>query len=96
MIFNDHIKMECIAEGGATGADQGASNWADFALPSHMHQRFPMRDANDGPARNMRMFRAVKPNVLVAFPGGHGTASMISIVEDWNAVSPEPIRIIYP
>lgn len=35
-------------------------------------------NANAGPARNAKMLEMGKPDFVVAFPGGHGTANMIS------------------
>ena len=35
-------------------------------------------DANAGPRRNARMLAEGKPDLVVAFPGGRGTADMVS------------------
>lgn len=72
--------IEEICEGGATGADDLGKLWA-------LSQNIPVRtfDANwmlygnqAGSIRNSKMLREFKPNFAVAFPGGAGTADMIS------------------
>jgi hypothetical protein len=68
-IQRDHGITEII-EGGATGADFLARQYADF-------QNIPVRTFAAGPIRNRRMLEEGKPDLVVAFPGGNGTANMI-------------------
>ena len=68
-----------IVSGMAPGADTLAAQWAErfgFAL----HQ-FPA-DWNAhgraaGPIRNQRMLDEGRPDVVIVFPGGRGTADMV-------------------
>lgn len=77
-IQRDHGITEII-EGGATGADFLARRFGDF-------KNIPVRtfDADwkkhgtaAGPIRNRQMLEEGKPDLVVAFPGGRGTANMI-------------------
>ncbi len=68
-----------IIHGGASGADALAAEWgACFGVPV---REFPAdwkrwgRAA--GPMRNQRMIDEGKPDLVIAFPGGIGTADMI-------------------
>lgn len=75
--------IDCIIEGDARGADRIAGAWAkrrrvDLRL-------FPALWASEGkaagPRRNQRMLDAGKPDLVIAFPGGVGTADMIRRAE---------------
>ena len=72
--------IDSIIEGGATGADKLASQWANergisvITVPADW---VSYRKAA-GPIRNKKML-TFKPDLVVAFPGGKGTASMVSI-----------------
>jgi hypothetical protein len=68
-----------LIQGGATGADALARTWA-------LHHSIPLitepADWNThgrkaGPIRNQKMLDMHKPDVVVAFRGGKGTADMI-------------------
>lgn len=72
-----------IISGMATGADTFAAEWARrFLFPLH---EFPANWRKDGraagPIRNQRMIDEGKPDVVIAFPGGRGTADMVSRAE---------------
>ncbi len=68
-----------IIEGGATGADSLAREWAKlchhgvvtFRADWHSHGKAA------GPIRNQLMIDGGKPDIVVAFPGGKGTADMV-------------------
>jgi hypothetical protein len=70
-----------LVEGGASGADCCAWNWAQrndvprktFAAEWEKYGK------SAGPTRNFKMLREGCPNLVVAFPGGKGTAQMIGI-----------------
>ena len=68
-----------VIEGGARGADQGAREWG-FSEDGVTVESYPAdwkRDGKSaGPKRNALMLREGKPDVVVAFPGGRGTADM--------------------
>jgi predicted Rossmann-fold nucleotide-binding protein len=70
-----------IVIGAATGADALAWAWAE----KHGIQYAAFRADWDtfgkaaGPRRNRQMLDTTKPDLVVAFPGGRGTAHMVSI-----------------
>lgn len=75
----DSLKPSLIIEGGAAGADYCAAHWATktgvpirtFPADWKSHGRAA------GPIRNQQMLDEGKPDLVVAFPGGRGTADMI-------------------
>lgn len=74
----DSLEPGIVVEGGATGADGIAHAWARLngvhvASVSALwdHYRKPA-----GPIRNAAML-LLKPDLVVAFPGGRGTADMV-------------------
>lgn len=73
--------ITCIIEGGSNGADYLASRWS-AARDIRGHARFRadwgLYGKRAGPIRNERMLTEGKPNIVVAFPGGRGTADMVS------------------
>lgn len=75
--------IERIIHGGASGADRLAGMWAALrAVPVDV---FPAEWAKHGraagPIRNETMLRVGKPDLIVAFPGGWGTADMVRRAE---------------
>lgn len=73
------IKPRLVIDGGARGADWMASSWA---LENGVLSRTYRADWNAhgkaaGPIRNQRMLDEGKPDLVVAFPGGRGTADMV-------------------
>ncbi|HZO54901.1 MAG TPA: DUF2493 domain-containing protein [Bryobacteraceae bacterium] len=71
--------FDWLIEGGATGVDSHASAWA--ATRGVQHDTFWADWSNygfaAGPMRNKRMLTEGKPDIVVAFPGGDGTADMV-------------------
>lgn len=68
-----------VISGMARGADTFAAEWAiRFGFPLH---KFPAEwdkyGRRAGPIRNQQMLDEGKPDLVVAFPGGTGTADMI-------------------
>jgi hypothetical protein len=68
-----------IVHGGAMGADRLAGDWGRAnGVPVEV---FPAEWVKDGraagPMRNAKML-ASGPNLVVAFPGGRGTADMVA------------------
>lgn len=66
--------------GGAPGADRLAEEWADtWGVRKRI---FPANwlahGKAAGPIRNQRMLDEGKPDLVIAFPGGRGTADMVS------------------
>lgn len=73
------LNVTAIAEGGASGVDRVARQWARaVGIPV---TTFPAEWSRDGkaagPIRNQRMLDEFKPDAVVAFPGGRGTADMV-------------------
>jgi hypothetical protein len=72
-------KPTMIIHGGAHGADMLAQDWAVYR---QIQRRVFMADWENesraaGPKRNARMLAEGKPNLVLAFPGGRGTADMV-------------------
>lgn len=74
-----------IVEGGASGADSIAREWAN----SHgvecrtFHADWTAHGKAAGPMRNQLMLDSEVDGVL-AFPGGRGTADMVSRARSWG------------
>lgn len=68
-----------IIHGGARGADTMAGNWANRWGHAVLVFRADWNKYGDraGPIRNQRMLDEGKPDIVVAFPGGRGTADMV-------------------
>ena len=70
-----------LIHGAARGADSLAAAWARSRGIST--RPFPADWNRDGKAagflRNVRMLREGRPDLVVAFPGGKGTAHMINL-----------------
>lgn len=71
-----------LIHGNARGADQLADDWAmgkcetlTFTPAWEEHGR------SAGPKRNQKMLDEGKPDIVIAFPGGRGTADMIRRAE---------------
>ena len=74
-----HLGIVCVIEGSATGADARAASWAlKQGVPT---ETFPAdwktHGRAAGPIRNQRMLDEGRPDMVVAFPGGRGTADMV-------------------
>lgn len=72
--------IECLHEGGATGADELCKLWAlAHNIPVFTHEaEWKTFGPRAGTMRNSRMLRTAKPDMAVAFPGNTGTADMIA------------------
>lgn len=74
----NNIAPTTVLEGGAEGADRIARHWAvehgvtvvTYAADWQAHGR------SAGPRRNQLMLDHGKPDMVLAFPGGAGTADM--------------------
>ena len=72
-----------VISGMAKGADTFAAQWARrFLIPL---QEIPANWQRDGkaagPIRNQQMLTEGKPDAVIAFPGGRGTADMVRRAE---------------
>jgi hypothetical protein len=76
----DEIAPKHVIEGGALGADARAREWCRHHKIANT--TFPADWATHGkaagPIRNKQMLVEGRPDLVVAFPGGHGTANMIA------------------
>lgn len=68
-----------LISGCAPGADTLALQWSvKWDLPVSMfHADWRQHGNAAGPIRNQRMLDEGKPDLVVAFPGGRGTADMV-------------------
>ncbi|WP_200911707.1 DUF2493 domain-containing protein [Mesorhizobium sp. 1M-11] len=70
-----------IIQGGASGADQLARHWcyrkAHSVLMINEPADWRRRGRAAGPIRNQRMIDEHRPELVIAFPGGNGTADMV-------------------
>lgn len=70
-----------VIEGGADGADAWAWQWAKRNLPADCRMQvnadWSRYGRGAGHIRNQQMLDEGKPDVVIAFPGGKGTADMV-------------------
>jgi hypothetical protein len=68
-----------VIAGGAPGADRLAEEWARHnGLPTiRMEANWTRYGRRAGPIRNGWMLTHAAPDLVVAFPGGNGTADMV-------------------
>lgn len=75
------IPHECmrVIQGGAHGADQIAREWcaSRFVVYENYAADWKTHGKAAGPLRNQRMIDQGKPDLVLAFPGGRGTADMV-------------------
>lgn len=83
--LSEDMGVPFIITGGATGADTAAIDWAWTRLRRGQcsgSQTFladwKIHGPAAGPIRNARMLAEGKPDLVVAFPGGRGTANMVA------------------
>ena len=74
----DRFKPSLLIEGGGPGADKCAQTWGQKALVPVMTFTAPWGKAGKGagPLRNKWMLTIGAPDLVIAFPGGKGTADM--------------------
>lgn len=81
LILNARHKSDPISlliHGGASGADSLAGQWAqDNGVPVHAYLADWRRYGKSaGPIRNLHMLADSRPDLVIAFAGGAGTAHM--------------------
>lgn len=74
-----HVLITHVIQGGATGADTGAARWAEASeIPvTCFRADWERYGRQAGPLRNARMLAEGRPDAVIAFPGGAGTADMV-------------------
>ncbi|GBU19378.1 MULTISPECIES: SLOG family protein [Methylobacterium] len=83
--LSERERPSVVIHGAAAGADEFARRWAkhngvsDEPYPANWYPngRAGGLDKAAGPNRNARMIAEGKPDLVIAFPGGKGTADMI-------------------
>lgn len=76
--LNSEHKIKVVIHGCAKGADDLADHWAKLREKHVL--RFPAswtQGPSGGPIRNQKMIDLARPELVVAFPGGRGTADMV-------------------
>ncbi len=73
-----------LIEGDARGADRMAGAWAEAqGIAHHVFKAdWEALGAKAGPARNQQMLEEGRPDLVVAFPGGGGTAHMVRLARE--------------
>ncbi len=88
-------RIDVVIHGAASGADTEGMLWAQ-AMPGRKHAPFaavwPAHGRAAGPIRNQRMLDEGKPDLVVAFPGGRGTADMVRRARAAGV----PVKVIEP
>lgn len=81
-LHKEHV-FTVLIEGDAKGADRIAGEWAD--LHGIEHVKYPadwaIHGRAAGPIRNEQMLNEGKPDLVVALPGGRGTAHMVRVAK---------------
>lgn len=72
--------ISLIIEGGARGADTLARTWAQIRHVDckTFAAEWDLYNAAAGRIRNRKMLKEGQPNLVVPFPGSHGTSDMIA------------------
>lgn len=72
-------QIDCIIEGNARGADRMAGFWARKQRIDNLkfNAEWEKYGPGAGPKRNQRMLDEGRPDLVVAFAGGKGTADMV-------------------
>ena len=71
--------FERLMHGGARGVDRMAGKWArdNGVLEWDFLPEWHRADGSAGTMRNQRMIAEGAPDLVIAFPGGRGTADMV-------------------
>jgi hypothetical protein len=71
--------FDCLILGGARGVDRIAGKWArrSGVLEWGFLPEWHRAGKHDGAVRNQRMIAEALPELVIAFPGGGGTADMV-------------------
>lgn len=77
--LHDEAGIDVLIEGGAKGADYLAHVWATMNdIDTERYEAdWDAHGTFAGPMRNKRMLEEGKPDLVIAFPGGRGTADMV-------------------
>jgi hypothetical protein len=90
----DYYAPTVVIHGAARGADSLAHRWArNTYTPVESYPADWKRDGKAaGPIRNAKMLAEGKPDLVIAFPGGNGTAHMVKIAKAKGVQVIQPSR----
>lgn len=90
--------IDFLIVGGTSGADYLAWQWAEgLGVPCGVYNAaWKEHGRRAGPLRNQRMLDDGKPDGVVAFPGGSGTADMITRARRVGLTVWEPLPCFPP
>lgn len=85
-LIHTETPITLIIHGGAIGADMLANYWAKaMGIPVKEYPAdWNTYRRSAGPIRNSQMLKEGKPDLVVAFPGGKGTADMVKKAKKAN------------
>ena len=83
MDLHEAEPISSVIQGGASGADSSAMTWAlSEGVPCIEYKAdWKSYGRSAGPLRNQLMLSDGKPDLVIAFPGGSGTADMVKRAE---------------
>lgn len=89
--IHEELPITLLVHGAAKGADTLADAWAksrgikvrSFEVTK---EDWDLHGRAAGPIRNTVMLKESKPDLVVAFPGGRGTAHMVKIAKHGNYI----------
>lgn len=94
----DYCAPKVVIHGAARGADSLAHRWAQnrYVAVESYPADWQTHGKAAGPIRNAKMLAEGRPDLVVAFPGGKGTAHMVKIARAQNIRVLEPTRLKRP
>lgn len=74
------FSIDVLIHGGARGADEGGARWgeSEHAEVLCFPADWKKHGKSAGPIRNRKMLEEGKPDIVIAMPGGKGTANMMA------------------
>jgi len=98
--FHAAHRITMLIHGGAEGGDSLAGDWAQRRrVPMTVfHADWETHGRAAGPIRNERMLKEGRPDLVIAFPGGHGTSQMVRLarrndVPVWKPIAFEELPL---
>lgn len=99
-------RITFIIEGGAIGADALSKKWVKFwnytaeekdplICIEEYQANWDLYGLSAGLIRNKEMLVQGNPDLVVAFPGGKGTAHMVKISQKANVPVIQPVKSIF-
>lgn len=84
--YGNWLPAVTIISGGAKGVDDAALDWAMVNWTDYIEftAEWETYGRAAGPIRNKKMIDDGQPDLVVAFPGGRGTANMVSLARQYN------------